>query len=80
MLDQIQPLEYETGLLTWPLVWCFQHLNDISDASKRFAVGQQYNAVVQSPGNKDGSVLPLVALIERFEKEKTAPGLITTAQ
>ncbi|XP_068709241.1 protein RRP5 homolog [Montipora foliosa] len=56
------------------------HLNDISDASKRFAVGRQYNAVVQSPGNKDGSVLPLVALIERFEKEKTAPGLITTAQ
>jgi len=57
------------------------HLNDIRDASKRFAVGQQYSAVIQQQGNVDNNLLPVVSLQEkRVEKENIAPGAITTAQ
>ena len=59
----------------------FQHLNDIRDASKRFAVGHQYSALVQKQGKMDDSHLPVVMLQEKHtEKENIAPGAITTAQ
>ncbi|CAH3149742.1 unnamed protein product, partial [Porites evermanni] len=57
------------------------HLNDISDASKRFAVGQTYSAFVQRQGSMKDNLLPLVTLREKHVgKENIMPGAITTAQ
>ncbi|KAL9983734.1 hypothetical protein ACROYT_G005955 [Oculina patagonica] len=57
------------------------HLNDIRDASKRFAVGQQYSSVVQRPGSLEDGLLPVVTLQEKhIEKENIIPGAVTTAQ
>ncbi|KAJ7376225.1 hypothetical protein OS493_036048 [Desmophyllum pertusum] len=57
------------------------HLNDIRDASKRFAVGQQYSSVVQRPGKMEDGLLPVVMLQEKqIQKENVVPGAITTAQ
>nr|XP_058962333.1 protein RRP5 homolog [Pocillopora verrucosa] len=57
------------------------HLNDIRDASKRFAVGQEYSSIVQRPVKANGSLLPLVILQEKqIGKENVVPGAIATAQ
>ncbi|RMX61399.1 hypothetical protein pdam_00018294 [Pocillopora damicornis] len=57
------------------------HLNDIRDASKRFAVGQEYSSIVQRPVKANDSLLPLVILQEkRIGKENVVPGAIATAQ
>lgn len=57
------------------------HLNDIRDASKRFAVGQEYSSIVQRPVKANNDLLPLVMLQEKqIGKENVVPGAITTAQ
>ncbi|XP_022789365.1 protein RRP5 homolog [Stylophora pistillata] len=57
------------------------HLNDIRDASKRFAVGQEYSSLVQRPVKANNDLLPLVMLQEKqIGKENVVPGAITTAQ
>ncbi|XP_015771536.1 PREDICTED: protein RRP5 homolog [Acropora digitifera] len=53
------------------------HLNDLSDASKRFAVGQQCTAYVRSPGSKADGDLPVVVLLED-NIESLQPGSVTT--
>ncbi|XP_044173478.1 protein RRP5 homolog [Acropora millepora] len=53
------------------------HLNDLSDASKRFAVGQQCTAYVRSPGSKANGDLPVVVLLED-SIEGLQPGTVTT--